>query len=102
MWPPEVTEYILICCVKYILLHTERWWRVFARISETEPNNLIYDPLVSSEIRNSSISTEIVGNIQKSPGTSKEDAEVLYALCTLDGTPFLFLFSVFSWCTKFR
>lgn len=56
------------------------------RISESVPDNLIYDPLVSSEIRNSSISTEIVGNIRKGPGPMQEnESDVLYALCTLDG-----------------
>ena len=59
---------------------------VIFRISEMEPNNLVYDPLVSSEIRNISISTQIVGNIRKGPGSVKEsEADVLYALCTLDG-----------------
>ncbi|XP_045175443.2 KICSTOR complex protein ITFG2-like [Mercenaria mercenaria] len=69
------------------LLHDPLSHDIQDGISETVPNNLVYDPLVSTEIRNSSISTEIVGNIRKGPGPMKEnETEVLYALCTLDGT----------------
>ena len=45
---------------------------------------IIYDPLISNRARNSSISTEIVGNIHKGPG-AENGSKVLYALCTLDG-----------------
>lgn len=48
---------------------------------------ILYDPLITSRARNSSISTEIVGNIHKGPGVVSENgSDVLYALCTLDGT----------------
>ena len=47
---------------------------------------ILYDPLITSRARNSSISTEIVGNIHKGPGVVSENgSDVLYALCTLDG-----------------
>ncbi|XP_052270398.1 KICSTOR complex protein ITFG2-like isoform X3 [Dreissena polymorpha] len=56
-------------------------------LSESVPANLIYDPLMLSEIRNSNISTEIIGNIRKCPGSASEkETDVLFALCTLDGT----------------
>lgn len=48
--------------------------------------NMTFDSLVSSEIRNNSISTEIVGNIRKGSAAADGESDVLYALCTLDGT----------------
>ena len=55
-------------------------------LSDIVLDNITYDPLVSTEIRNSSISTEIIGNIKKWPGPAKDNkTDVLYALCTLDG-----------------
>ncbi|KAL4225477.1 integrin alpha FG-GAP repeat-containing protein 2 [Mactra antiquata] len=69
------------------LLHNPITHDIVDGLSESTPDNLIYDPLVSSEIRNMSISTEIVGNIRKGPGPVQEnESDVLYALCTLDGT----------------
>ena len=54
--------------------------------SDSGTETILYDPLITSRARNSSISTEIVGNIHKGQGAVSENgSDVLYALCTLDG-----------------
>ncbi|KAL3842428.1 hypothetical protein ACJMK2_020446 [Sinanodonta woodiana] len=56
------------------------------RPKDSLTTNFVYDPLVSSMARNSNVSTEIIGAIRKEPITESSSTEMLYSLCTLDGT----------------